>query len=234
MKKPSHPEVDLHLPEPLRWIAQPLMRHILLALAGYKVSIVGELPKEPSLLAAYPHGEHANSLLLPPQKIVYMAAADTWYTNILLQLATSAIVDTVPVVRESSTVGHRNRELKLQERVFKKRKKHLLVYPQGTRSGPVDSAYQLRQQLKGGVGFMARYHNVPTVPVGFVYPADYQPAKGGIGAWLNFKNRLMGSGRIVPVTVRIGEPIEPPPDGSKAARELFLAVLSRELFNLTR
>lgn len=234
MKRPTAPELDIHLPEPLRWAVQPLFRAVLLALAGYKVEVVGKLPKEPSLLAAYPHGEHANHILLPPKDIVYMAAADHWYTNILLQLATALVVDGIPVVREGANIARHNRELAVQADVLNKRKKHLLIYPQGTRRGPAETPYDLQRQLKHGIAFMALHLQKQTIPIGLVYPADFQPAKGKDNAWTNAKRRMVGGGRIVPIVVRIGEPIEPPYDNTKLARELFLSVLARELFNLTR
>lgn len=214
----------------MRLLIQPLLRTLLLRLANYQVTIEGELPSKPSILAGYPHGEHANSILLPQKDLVALAGADHWH--LLMRLLIMPVIDSLPIVRTGVGREERATEYDNQAKVLNERQKHLLIYPQGTRRGPAENAPALRQQIKRGVGFIAFHHQVDTVPIGFVYPDDYQPQKGGIGAWQNIQARLVRKGRKVPVTVRIGEPIEPPISNSRPAIELYMNVLARELYNL--
>ncbi len=206
-----------HYPLAVSRVIQPLARKILLGVANYQVKINQELPTEPTILVAYPHGEHANSLLLPPNEVGYLAAADYWFQNVFLRWAIANVVDVVPISRgEQFSREEFDREILHMKRLMK-RNKHLLVYSQGSRLGPAESEKELQEQLKKGVLLMGRLLNVSSItPVGFVYPREYQPAKGGVSAWKRLRS---GDRSPVHIEVNIGDAIPVPgaPKGDPAA-----------------
>lgn len=211
-----------------------MIQAILRRVANYDVNIEGQLPQEPSLLLPYPHGEHADSILLPPRKVAYVAARDTFFTNVVQRYILAAVLDTIPITRgKSKELGHNQlkREIALQKQVLEQRHKHVVVYPQGTRRGSADSHDELRTQLKDGIPFMARKLQVPVVPIGIHRPDGYDPKKGGTNAWTEFKTALR-SGQRAPgreVTVRMGDPL---PAEAIVDNELFMSTLAYELFAL--
>ncbi len=227
-------ESEFHLPEPIRKVSQPFLRYLLLSLANYQIRIEGQLPAEPAILAAYPHAEHIDALFLPPNNIVFLAAADLLYTNRLVQVGSSFLLDTLPVVREEEAIGSHRRELERQGWVLDQRRKHLLIYPQGSRLGEVDSEVALLQQLKPGVVVMAKRLNKLVIPIGYFYPDNYRPRKGSDSAGQRLVRHFRGhSLPKISVVVRIGEPLEPPGQ-SRQERELFMSTLARELYHLAQ
>jgi 1-acyl-sn-glycerol-3-phosphate acyltransferase len=217
----------------IRSFSQPLLRWLLLSLANYRITIEGKLPDEPSILAAYPHAEHIDALFLPPRNVVFIAGADVIYYNRVVQLASALMFDSLPLARDESATAALRTELTQQKAVLELRRKHLLIYPQGSRLGSARSEAELLRQLKPGVALMAAYHQVPVIPVGYVYPENFQPRKGGTSAGRRLLYHWRGH-RLprAEITVRIGEAIDPPESHSRQDRALFLSVLARELFRL--
>lgn len=227
-------ESPLHLP---RIVADPLqhvIRSTLLGLARYHVIIEGDLPDTPSLLLTYPHGEHANSILLPPSKVSYVAARDFFFQSTLMRYAISLAVDMLPITRQAASRETLYEEILLQQRMLHSRKKHVLVYPQGSRLGPAESREQLTQQIKPGVLLMAQQLEVPVIPIGLVYPPDYQPSKQGPNAWNELKSALK-KGELPPhreVIVRTGQPLHIPETSNRKNRAHFAEITAEALWEL--
>ena len=221
------------IPNWVRAVSQPLLRHLLLFIANYHVKVEGKIPTTPSFLFAYPHGEHANSILLPSRNITYVAARDTFYKSRRQQVLLSTLLNTLPISRaEDFSKAGFQREVAAMQEVVETRHHHLLVYPQGTRRGPAESAEELEQQLKQGIFLMLKELGIPAVPVGIVYQDDYNPAKGVTDVWRVAKQTLPHLQRPPrrDVVVRFGEEI----DASSMARRAFMHLLAQELFQLTK
>jgi len=219
-------------PQLISGVTQPLLRALFLSLARYSVKIEGEFPKDPSLLLAYPHNEHINSILFPPNTVAIVAARDYWYDNAVLRFLVAGVADTLPLTRHGT--GHKTlrQEISWQKDVMEQRNRHIVVYPQGSRSGASVSPGALTAQLQSGVPYMARKLDVPVYPVGFAYPDHNQPKKGGASAWTRFLAALRQGKLPEPTTVvlRVGEPLDVPlsRDGDHA----FLTLLAQQLWHL--
>jgi 1-acyl-sn-glycerol-3-phosphate acyltransferase len=215
----------------LRRLSQPVLRWLLLKLARYQVTIEGELPEDPSLLLAYPHGEHANSILLPSKDITYVAARDTFFKTQAQQTLLSFVLNTLPISRDEDFTRERfEQEVAAMQAAVEHQDHHLLVYPQGTRRGLATDAEELQCQLKPGIHLIAKKVGIPVVPVGIVYEDGYDPRKGGTDVWRETKKGLR-HGRRPPqreVRVRIGEPLEV----ENRNRKEFLAQLAQQLYQL--
>ncbi len=218
-------------PDWLRSFSQPLLRWILLHLANYNVTIDDPLPQEPSLLLAYPHGEHANSILLPSHEITYVAARDTFFKSAAQQYLLSLILNMVPISRdEDFSRESLAKEVSAMQQVVQQKHHHLLVYPQGTRRGAAEGPEQLCQQLKPGIHLIAKQIGLPVVPMGIVYEPGYDPQKGTTDVWRETQ-RAIRQGKRPPkrnIHVRIGDPISL----ENKHRKVFLAELATILYQL--
>lgn len=211
---------------------QPVLQAMLRWLANYHVTLVGQLPDRPSLLLPYPHSEHIDSILLPARKTTLVAARDTFFRSAWQRVLLASVLDTIPLSRKEDFSHTRfKEEIAMQQDVLQRRKKHVVVYPQGTRRGAAESVVELQTQIKKGVPLMARHLEVPVIPVGIHHPVGYTPRKGETDAWREaqaaWRRGAWPTRREV--TVRIGEalPLEVLKDN-----ELFFATLAQELFTL--
>lgn len=225
----------LHLPLSAANFIQTATRRFLLGLANYELTFEGELPPEPALLVGYPHGEHINSLFLPPTEVGYVGAADHWYKTILSQVLVALIADMVPVTREGATRTQLMEEILWQRDLMQERHKHVMVYPQGSRMGKAGSPAELQAQLKKGIFLMADVLQRSEVyPVGFQYPDDYNPHKGADSAGQRLKNSLLHGHLpdLKQVTVRVGAPIPLPVKRSKFEDTKTLKKMAETLYDL--
>jgi 1-acyl-sn-glycerol-3-phosphate acyltransferase len=203
------------------------MRGALLRAAGYNVEFEGTFSKStldnPYLVAFYPHNEHANSILIPQaEDIAYLAAHDHFYKKMINPMGLMAWLTaaTIPVVRRKEDQGPSAFKdlVSHVEKAFAQSQK-VGIYPQGTRGGKADTPEELAAQLeknKGTANLSARFQ-APVIPVGFLYPSVYQPAKGGETAEKRIIESFRGK-KAKPVTVKvvIGEPIPPLADRQNA------------------
>lgn len=203
------------------------MRGALLRAANYNVAFEGTFPKStpenPYLVAFYPHNEHANSILIPQiEDITYLAAHDHFYKKMFNPLAVMAwlTASTIPVVRRKEDQGPSAFKdlVSHVEKAFAQSQK-VGIYPQGTRAGKISTPEELAKQLeknKGTANLSARFQ-APDIPVGFLYPSEYQPSKGGVTADKRILESFRGK-KAEPVTVKvvIGEPIPPLADRQHA------------------
>ncbi len=228
----SNHEGPIYYPQVLTDIVQPILRQALLSLARYEVSISGEQPNSPSLLLAYPHNEHINTLFFSPLENGAVVARDYWYENIFLRGLLATLYDTVPITRTATGTNTLKKEIQWQADLMEKRGKNILVYPQGSRIGSVDSPQDLAESLKRGVALMARSLQVPVYPVGIEYPEGYEPRKDGEDAWKRFTHSV--AKRTLPERVKIqvhyGTPILPPEN--RAHDTEFLSTVAHTLWFL--
>ncbi len=238
------------MPAPIRWVSQPVLCRLLTCLANYHVELEGNLPDYPALLGSYPHRQHADSLVLHEvvRRLSVMGGADHWFhTDKVRQLGVSAIVSTIPLLRsdkEEGGVGRtdRNRELAMVEAALRRGDK-VNWYVTGSRVGAAQSWEEFTtpglKAIKPGIAKHAQQLQVPVIPLGFIYPADYQPSRLNQvpDAWHNFLHRLSGGGRRVDIMIRAGEPLDPPAElgntiENKKARTVFLGQLAAALWEL--
>ncbi len=207
-----------------RQIIREASRQILFRAAQYQVTQEGSFPqshpgKDNYLVALYPHGEHGNSLLIPQKEnLTYMAAYDHFYRNPLqlLSLAVWLTAATIPVVREEGkqTPASYRRLLKDVKKSFSRGQK-VAIYPQGTRSGVAQNADELALVFRQntGVAHLSHILDAKIIPVGLVYPPEFQPSKAGPSGGKRIVSRLRGE-PVDPVNiqVKVGEPLLPPKD----------------------
>lgn len=202
---------------------QPMMRTILLSLANYHPQVEGEFPSAPFLALPYPHGEHLDSLLLPArtEKLVYVAARDTFFSNWLVRFFLPLVLDAIPISRNGDFSRERFKsELSKMQNIVSAGH-NLVIYPQGSRLGPATSADQLADQIKPGVFLIARLlANAGTtiVPVGIIHASNYDPQKGGVSAGQVLKNNWPQRPPRQEVTIRIGEQWSDLPSNKNAFR----------------
>lgn len=231
-RKYAHHDGPLYYPEFFTDRFQPIIQQALLGLARYSVRIEGEMPLTPSLMMAYPHNEHINSVFFPPRETGFVVARDYWYENVLLRMLLATLFDSVPITRETTGASTLKQELLWQEEFMTKRQKNLVVYPQGSRVGDADSPAELAQDIKRGVALMARSLKVPVYPVGLVYPKQYRPKKNGESAWKRFVGAV-SQGKLpeqTEITIRVGNPLSPPENRGQDVE--FLNTLASSMWHL--
>jgi len=220
-------------PNWLRGLSQPVIRWLLLKLARYNVRIEGELPSDPSLLLAYPHGEHANSILLPSKDISFVAARDTFFKSQAQYMLLSLVLNLLPISRDEDFTRERfAQEVMAMKSAVEEQRHHLLIYPQGTRCGSATGVDELQRQLKPGIHLIAKQLDIPVIPVGIVYESvsGYDPRKGGTDAWRSTKNALRQK-HLPPereVLIRIGDALEL----DDMNRKEFMTRLAQDLYQL--
>lgn len=239
-EKLTHRLVDY----PMKDVLRRMSKDFLMWLANYEVHIDGSLPHEPHLLAIYPHSEHMDSLYLPAQEIIYLAARDTFFRKtfglpLLFYVVQATTIDIAPITRpgksETSGEGSQLQEMRMINQILKSGR-HVAVYPQGSRLGSVTDAGILHEQIKSGIADMARLNQTPVLPIGIQHHGRYQPRKGGESAWSRFLEAFINRGtRAEPhgVTVRIGSESLNPPARGDDAKQQFMATLARELHTLS-
>ena len=233
MSKREHNEQEHSsvFPKWVRTVSQPLIRRLALWAVNYSVEIDGDLPSEPSLLVAYPHGEHLNSFLLRPDNITYVAAHDTFFKSAIQQAVISLALNITPISRYQDFSREKmDRELARMKEVVKE-KHHILVYAQGTRRGRAKDEQTLFRQVRPGVHVMAQELGVPVYPIGISYEGDYNPQKGMTDAWRDLF-KAIAKGKTLPrrqITLRIGEEL---PAILLDERRAFLEALAHEMYTL--
>lgn len=202
-------------------------RRALLGAAKYNVEFEGEFPKstptEPYMVAMYPHNEHANSLLIPQREnLTYMAAHDHFFKNPLQLLTIMAWLTaaTIPVVRDKKDqTPSRTKKMYADIKKAFGRSQKVAIYPQGTRSGTYLSPELLAEPLMRNIGAakISNHFQAPVIPIGILYPFDYQPIKDGPSGGRRIKQRLSRE-PVEPVTIKVlvGDPIPPLADRKHA------------------
>ncbi len=205
-------------------LVRECFRSALLKAGKYDVQFEGQLPPSTPenrfFIAPYPHGEHANSFLFPlSSNIVYLAAHDHFYRNLLNYSLAYFVASTIPIVRRSTAEmfsGKKTTERRIEQAFHNSQK--VAIYPQGTRSGPADSPEALAKVLEKnrGLASLSQHFQASVIPVGFVYPPEFQPRKHGPSGDQRIWQRLRGK-EVPPITVgvKIGEPIEPLPQNAR-------------------
>lgn len=231
-KKYQRDDAPFFYPRAISDRLQPVVRQALLNwVARYSV-ISDALPETPSLLLAYPHGEHADHILFPTEQIGIIGARDYWFRSLLFRMLVATVVDALPVERENPTISTISQEVDWQKGFLQQRKKHLLLYPQGSRIGPAQSFSDLQEQIKSGAAFMARKLQVPVYPVVLHHQEGYVPQKGGTNAWDRFVQSL-SSGQLpekLPVRVEVGKEISIP--NNKREDRAFLTQLAQAFWSM--
>ena len=170
--------------------------------------------KTPALFVAN-HNSHVDTLsilhAMPRcirQKLAVAAAADYFFRNQTLCLATTLTLNTFPLSRDDAVRPSLEYCGQLVDAGWS-----ILIYPEGTRS----TTGQL-QPFKGGIGLLATQLRVPVVPIG---------VEGGF--------HILPKGRCLPrpgpVTVRIGLPIEVPRGSSHLSIATMLEDAVRRLLH---
>ncbi|MBZ0255028.1 1-acyl-sn-glycerol-3-phosphate acyltransferase, partial [bacterium] len=110
------------------------------------------------------HASHLDALAiicsskLPVNDFVVIAAKDYFFRSRLKQFFVKLLMDIAPIHREPTLDQMRENILMLKEQIRKK--KNLIIFPEGTRS--IDGSIH---KFKPGLGYMAKKLDVPIVPV---------------------------------------------------------------------
>lgn len=227
--------------KPLHLIREGVRRSLLQA-GKYDVKISGEMPESspanPYFVALYPHGEHANSFLFPQAfNLIYLAAHDHFYRNLLNYALAFFTVSTIPIVRRPGENIRASQELASQRiRQAFERSQKVAVYPQGTRSGPTQSPEELQQALvkNRGISLFSSQFQAPIIPVGIVYPDGYNPRKGEPAGGTRILQRLaMKKVDPMMVELKIGQPLLPPSENArKTETQEHMMALASVLWSL--
>lgn len=165
-----------HLPKYLAAPVQFFSHHLLIWLTNYQVKTHRQLPQQQHLIAAYPHSQHADSILLPPSRLAFIAAQDTFFKSNLARWILATVIDTLPLNRTLKPKTLLKKQIENMTNYLSEHpQKHLLVYPQGTRAGAVEDINAL--DLSVVAAHLAIQLGLPILPIYIQYPADHQPNK---------------------------------------------------------
>lgn len=173
------------------------------------LTVTGRLRSQCGCIVVANHSSHADTAVLlaalpASARPVFGAAADYWFSVPVRRAIATTLIGVLPVGRSGS--GGYAALLSAAGPALRAGRT-VVIYPEGTRSTDGQIA-----EFRSGAVRLARDCGVPIVPVAVLGTADVLPKGGRFSA--------------APMTVRIGEPVDPEIVSAAALRDHVVALIN--------